>query len=193
MCAALLVRQMLLPLLSAVLQKVHHVLTEDDAVPPHTECSLILCTNGCFHSDRFVEQALEAAAREVRFTPVVAEENFHFPTKAFYEEVRRRPRIILKCCGTLKKCTAEDLVTAVNTIFHEIAIDVVLQDAEEIIATNVAAIAGRLREARSSRQVFYEPDTAPSMPKLTPTLHSSESSVSADQSSAETWSTVDLD
>ena len=144
-----------------------HVRTEDDALPPDTECALILCTNGCFHSAHFAEQVLAAAARGVHFIPVVAEENFHFPTKALYKEVRRR----------VSSCSAEDLVTAIDTIFEEIAINVVLQGAEEIIAVHVAAIAGRLQETRSSRPLEHVDQNAGSA-----TVHSSESSAAPDRS-----------
>ena len=157
-CAALLVREMLVPQLSAAAEKVPHVLTEDDALPPDTECALILCTNGCFHSAHFARQVLAAAAAGVRFIPVVAEENFHFPTEAFYEDVRRMAPSMLQSqkLQTRREFTAEDLVTAIDAMFREIAIDVVLQDAEVIIALRVAAIAGRLHETRSNRPLFLE-------------------------------------
>ena len=89
-CAALLVREMLVPQLSTAPERVPHVLTEDDALPSDTECALILCTNGCFHSEHFAKQLLAAAALGVHFIPVIAEENFHFPTESLYEEVRRK-------------------------------------------------------------------------------------------------------
>ena len=169
-CAALLVREMLVPQMSTAPKRVPHVLTEDDALPPDTECALILCTNGCFHSAHFAKQLLAAAAVGVHFIPVVAEENFHFPTEALYEEVRRRA----PSTSQSQTFTAEHLVTVIGTIFEEIGIDVVLQGAEEIIAVHVAAIAGRLQETRSKRPLHFEapvhnnPGTA--------SLHSSESS-----------------
>ena len=52
-CAALLVREMLVPQLSTAAEKVPHVLTEEDALPPDTDCALVLSTNGCFHSAHF--------------------------------------------------------------------------------------------------------------------------------------------
>ena len=95
-CAALLVREMLVSHLSAAPEKVHHVLTEDDGLPPDTDSALILCTNGCFHSVHFAHQVLAAAATGVHLIPIVAEENFHFPTDAFHEDVRRRAPSILQ-------------------------------------------------------------------------------------------------
>jgi len=173
-CAALLVKEMLVPQLSMAPEKVPHVLTEHDALPPDTECALVLCTNGCFHSVLFAKQVLAAAALGVHFIPVVAEENFHFPTEALYEEVRSRI-----APGKLQSQkldgTAEDLVMAIDTIFEEIAIDVVLQGAEEIIAVHVAAIAGRIQETRSKCVLKHARQDAGAA-----TLHSSESSAAPD-------------
>ena len=64
------------------------------------------------------------------------------------------------CCSrrssTHTGSSLQDLVTAIDATFREIAIDVVLQDAEEIIAVRVAAIAGRLPETRSNRPLLLE-------------------------------------
>ena len=116
-CAALQVREMLVPQLSTAAKEVPHVLTEDDALPPDTDCALVLCTNGCFHSAHFARQVLAAAAAGVRFIPVVAEENFRFPTEAFYEDVRRRAPSMLQSQElhhTHREFNAEHLVTAID-------------------------------------------------------------------------------
>ena len=151
-CVALQVREMLVPHLSTDLEKVPCVLTEEESLPFETQCALIICTNGCFHSASFARQVLEAEETGVRFIPVVAEENFRFPTETFYEDVREWAPSLLKAQmhrHTQEQRTAEDLVTAIETIFREIAIHVVLQDSEDIIAVRVLAVAGRLQETRS--------------------------------------------
>ena len=173
-CAALLVRELLVPHLSTALEMVPRVLSKDDSLPPGTACALVLCTNGCFDSVHFSKQVLEAAATGVHFIPVVAEGNFHFPTDAFYEEVRNRA-----------ECSAQDLVTAIETIFQEIAIDVVLQEAEDVTAVHVAAIAGRLRETRSIKPLDLETHDVPSS-------GSPRAKVDSAESSGESWSTVDF-
>ena len=48
---------------------------------------------------------------------------------------------------------------AIDAIFREIAINVILQDAEEIIAVRVAAIAVRLRETKRYRPLLFEGQT----------------------------------
>ena len=154
-CVALLVKEMLLSHLLSALEHVPYVLTEEDSLPPETESVLIICTNGCFHAASFLRQVLEAKEMGVHFIPVVAEENFHFPTETFYEEVRERAPIVLESQN--HRCTQEDrtkenLVMAIENIFLEIAIDVALQDSEHIIAVRVGVIAGRLLETRSNRQ-----------------------------------------
>ena len=143
-CTALLVREMLVPHLSTAVERVPYVPTEDDPWPPKTQCALVICTNGCFHSVHFAKQVLEAADRGVHFLPVVAEESFQFPTEAFYEELQRT---VLNTLPS-QKHRHTNLVTAIGTIFQEIAVDVILQESEDIIAVHVSAIARRLLENR---------------------------------------------
>jgi len=153
-CVALLVKEMLVPRLSTAMTKVPHVLTEEDSIPPGTQCALVICTNGCFHSASFARHVLEAEETGVFFIPIVGEENFHFPTDTLYEEVRERAPSILKSQKhrhTQKDRTADNFVAAIETIFREIAVAVVLQDSEDIIAVRVGVIAGRLKRSTSLR------------------------------------------
>jgi len=198
---ALLVKEMLVSHLLTALEHVPYVLTEEDSLPPETESVLIICTNGCFHSASFVRQVLEAKEMGVHFIPVVAEENFHFPTETFYEEVRERAPIVLKSQNdryTQEDRTKENLVTAIENIFLEIAIDVALQDSEDIIAVRIGVIAGRVLQNRGNRQrASLEAGSDHGMGSLG-VLISSSSTGSADQSRqssalAETTTTVDVD
>ena len=50
-------------------------------------------------------------------------------------------------------------MTAIDAIFREIANNVILLDAEEVIAVRVAAIAVRLRETTSHRPLLFEGQT----------------------------------
>ena len=84
-CVALLVKEMLVSHLLTALEQVSDVLTEEDSLPPETGSALIICTNGCFHSASFVRQVLEAKEMGAHFEPVMAEENFHFPTETFHK------------------------------------------------------------------------------------------------------------
>ena len=155
LCVALLVKEMPVSHLLTAVERVPYVLTEEDPLPPETEIALIICTNGCFHSASFLRQVLQAKEMGVHFIPVVAEENFHFPTETFYEEVRERAPIVLKSQNdryTQEDRIKENMVTAIENIFLEIAIDVALQDSEDIIAVRVTVIAGRLLQPRGNRQ-----------------------------------------
>ena len=155
-CVALLVKEMLVSHLLTAVERAPYVLTEEDSLPPETEIALIICTNGCFHSASLLRQVLEAKETDVHFVPVVAEENFHFPTKSFYEEVRERAPIVLKSQNdryTQEDRIKEKLVTAIESIFLEIAVDVALQDSEDIIAVRVTVIAGRLLQTRGNRHI----------------------------------------
>ena len=183
LCVALLVKEMLVSHLLTAVERVPYVLTEEDSLPPETESVLIICTNGCFHSASFLRHVLEAKETGVHFIPVVAEENVHFPTVTFYEEVRERAPIDLKSQNdryTQEDRIKENLVTAIENIFLEIAIDVALQDSEDIIAVRIGVIAGRVLQTRSNRHI------------------SSSSTGSADQSKhsselVETTTAVDVD
>ena len=155
LCVALLVKEMLVSHLLTAVERVPYVLTEEDPLPPETEIALINCTNGCFHSASLLRQVLEAKETCVHFIPVEAEENFHFPTETFYEEVRERAPIVLKSQKhryTQEDRIKENLVTAIENIFLEIAIDVALQDPEDIIAVRIGVIAGRVLQPRGNRQ-----------------------------------------
>ena len=92
----------------------------------------------------------------------------------------------------------ENLVTAIENIFLEIAIDVALQDSEDIIGVRIGVIAGRVLQTRSSRQrASLEAGSDHGMGSLG-ALISSSSTGSADQSRdssalVETTTTVDVD
>ena len=200
-CVALLVKEMLVSHLLTAVEHIPYVLTEEDSLPPETEIALIICTNGCFHSASLLRQVLEAKETGVHFVPVVAEENFHFPTETFYEEVRERAPIVLKSQNdryTQEDLIKENLVTAIENIFLEIAIDVALQDSEDIIAVRIGVIAGRVLQTRSNRQrASLEAGIDHGMGSLG-VLISSSSTGSADQSRhpsalVETTTVVDLD
>ena len=199
-CVALLVKEMLVSHLLTAVERAPYVLTEEDSLPPETEIALIICTNGCFHSASLLRQVLEAKETGVHFVPVVAEENFHFPTKTFYEEVRERAPIVLKSQNdrNTQEDRTNDLVTAIESIFLEIAVDVALQDSEDIIAVRVTVIAGRLLQTRGNRQrASLEAGSDHGMGSLG-VLISSSSTGSADQSRhpsalVETTTVVDLD
>ena len=106
-CVALLVKEMLVSHLFTALEQVPYVLTEEDSLP-ETESALIIFTNGCFCSASFVRQVLEAKEPGVHFMPIVAEENFHFPTETFHEEMRERAPIVLR--SQKQRCTQEDRI-----------------------------------------------------------------------------------
>jgi len=148
-CAALLVREMLVLNQTTSLEKVPHVLSDDDVLPPNVEMVLVVCSTGCFHSSAFCRHVLSADGMGVRFIPIVAAEHFRFPVaKQFAEEMRHKaPAITDSGTGNL-----EDLVRVVCRIFEEIAIDVVLQDSEEVIRVRIEAIAARLAETRQRPQ-----------------------------------------
>ena len=105
-CVALLVKEMLVSHLLTALEQVPHVLTEEDSLPSETESLLIICTNGCFCLASFVRQVLDAKETGVHFMPIVAEENFHFPTETFHEEMLDRAPIVLR--SQKQRCTQEE-------------------------------------------------------------------------------------
>jgi len=144
-CAALLVREMLVQFLPSSLEKVPYVLRENDDVSANVDVILVICTNGCFRSAAFVRQLLTADEIGARFIPVVAVDNFRFPVDGrFTEEMRHVAPAIL---DHGRQHTLEDLVRVVGIVFQEIAIGVVLQDSEDVIAVRVAAIASRLSDS----------------------------------------------
>ena len=188
-CVALSVKEMLVPHLSTDVAKVPHVLTEEESLPPKTRCALIICTNGCFHSAPFARQVLEAEETGVFFIPVVGEGNFHFPTETFYEEVRRRAPSTLKSqkhSRTKEDRTADEFVAAIETIFYEIAIEVVLQDSEDTIALRVKVIADRLSELREGTSDRQQASWTPGRSQRWEVPESTSSSIFTGRSDAST-------
>ena len=149
-CAALLIKEMLVQHNLTSLDQVPFVLHEGDYLPSTVHVVLIICTNDCFHSATFVRQVLNADKRGVHFIPVVVVENFRFPVGGQLVQEKSDVAAAILAHGTQQ--ILEDFARVVDTIFREIAISVVLQDGEEIIAVRIAAIASRVSDACDSPQ-----------------------------------------
>jgi len=133
------------------LEKVPHVLSDDDVLPPSVEMVLVVCSTGCFHSSAFCRHVLSADEIGARFIPIVAVENFRFPVGGQFAEEMRHTAPAITDSG---KGNLEDLVRVVCRIFEEIAIDVVLRDSEEVIAVRIAAISARLADVRQKPRML---------------------------------------
>ena len=132
-CTAFLIQELLkahFPLLDLV----PYILTEQDDISSFTTTVLVICSNGCFQRKAFVRQLFQAASAEVGVITVVVEQNFRFPTEAFYAEVQQRSQVLANPLHT-----TDDLVLIIRKIFEEIAICVHPQDSEEAVKVRVAA------------------------------------------------------
>ena len=150
-CTALLVRELLKSFFP--LSGPGHVLGPDENVPTNATLLLVISSNGCFQRPGFVHQLFQAERLGIGAIPIILGDVFHFPSEAFFHELRALSAHILSRTHR----HADDLIALIKKLFEEIGIHVCPQDSQGVLevcgcdnGTGVcgmlmAALAGQLR------------------------------------------------
>jgi len=133
-CAALIVRELLIPYYP-LLSKVPHVLGRDEDVPTGVRTVLVICSTGCFHQPSFVRQLFQVEALGAGAVPVVVETGFRFPSHTWFAELRAIHS---------DRRIADTLVQLIRRLFEEIAIKAFPQDSHDVLALRAKSISQRL-------------------------------------------------
>lgn len=130
-CAALIIQELMKPF-SPLLCMVPHVLGADETMSDAVTIVLVICSSGCFQRAAFVQQLMEAASRRAGVVPIIIEKSFDIP-KTYATD-----------CFELAGTEPDQVAFLVQSIFENIAIYVIPQDAEEILLSRSWAIWQRL-------------------------------------------------
>lgn len=133
-CAALIVRELLIPYYP-LLSKVPHVLGRDEDVPKGVRTVLVICSTGCFHQPCFVRQLFQVEALGAGAVPVVVETGFRFPSDTWFAELRAIHS---------DRRIADSLVQVIRKLFEEIAIKAFPQDSHDVLVLRAKSISQRL-------------------------------------------------
>lgn len=147
LCAAFLMKELLVSELSGVVEMVPYVLGEEDTLPASIDTVVVVCSTGCFHHPPFVRHLFASVSVSARFVPVVVEEHFRFPSIVFFEELRE-----LFPVNAMEGKNVQDLTDVVRKIFSRTAVSVFCHDDADVLAVNIAGIAGRLCERKADTE-----------------------------------------
>ena len=128
-CTALLVKELLKKFFP--LTGPGHVLGPDDHVPSSATLVLVMTSAGCFQNANFIRQFFQAERLGLGALAVIVDDDFHFPSEAYFEELRALPTHVLSATGPQR--SADDLITLIKKLFEEIAVHVRPQDSQRVL------------------------------------------------------------
>jgi len=126
-CTALLVRELLKSFFP--LSGPGHVLGPNENLPQNATLLLVMSSNGCFQRPGFVRQLFQAEHLGIGAIPIIVDGGFHFPSDAFFHELRALSAHIL----SRTQRHADDLITLIKKLFEEIGIHVCPQDSQGVL------------------------------------------------------------
>eukprot|EP00931_Biecheleriopsis_adriatica_P044683 TRINITY_DN25583_c0_g1_i1.p1 TRINITY_DN25583_c0_g1~~TRINITY_DN25583_c0_g1_i1.p1 ORF type:complete len:569 (+),score=66.70 TRINITY_DN25583_c0_g1_i1:204-1709(+) len=117
---ALVLCKMVAPLTTQDPSLAPRFLPKDEDVPQTVKTCIFILSNGAFFEPSFVKAMLQAARMESMVLPIIAQDGFRFPGKAFLEEFEKRASSTLAPHGILE--APELLAQLIASLFKEIAI-----------------------------------------------------------------------
>jgi hypothetical protein len=130
-----------------------HVVQTTEEMPRSVQKLLVTCSNGCFASPFVAKSLLRAAEIGVGVLPVISEESFRFPTKSFFEELRKMEWDVLG--GTAYDMdTYQDLI---KRLFTEIGVTVIAQESQAVVDLRVASICQRIKGSMQPMKLTRAP------------------------------------
>eukprot|EP00933_Yihiella_yeosuensis_P033276 TRINITY_DN27009_c0_g1_i1.p1 TRINITY_DN27009_c0_g1~~TRINITY_DN27009_c0_g1_i1.p1 ORF type:complete len:521 (-),score=89.25 TRINITY_DN27009_c0_g1_i1:85-1479(-) len=133
------------------------VLSQGMSLPANVKTILIICTNGVFRQPQVLQALMEGAKRGVKQVPILADENFRFPSEAFLKD--HEP--------IAKSVTKDDpaaLLQVIKDVFKEIAIvfqPELYSTTAEILTTKAVEVHQRLRSTNLGK-LAWTPTVSPS-------------------------------
>lgn len=149
---AIILRELVLPLVSHDPAKVPLVLAKDAIMPSSALEIVFVCTNGVFQQAYVLQSLLIAGRSGCSSVPILSDDKFRFPTREYLEEIRSS---IASLCDEAEEC-----LQLIIDIFTEIA--VVFQPAhysstEAILVTKAEEVAARIFRPEKRRLAIGRP------------------------------------
>ena len=109
-CTALLVNELLKTFFP--LTGPGHVLGPDEHLSRSATLVLVMSSAGCFQNPNFIRQLFEAEKHGLEALAVIVDDNFHFPSDTYYQELRALSTHVLS--ATDPQRSAVDLITLIK-------------------------------------------------------------------------------
>jgi len=146
-CANVL-KALLAPLLCENAAMIPRVVEVGQELPDSAERVVVVFTSGCFDECDFVLRLLSVRESTLQVLPVIAEEDFHVPSRAALEAAIGG----LRCEGLRRERSLQEMASVVLDLFKEIAVNVNTKRANaSVLNAAVAALGQRLRSSSKRR------------------------------------------
>jgi hypothetical protein len=125
------------------------VLPQGQALPSTTQNCIFVLSNGAFTNREFMHALILAGEFNACFIPIIAEENFRFPTSSMVSELVPRMPALLRQIGS--NLETQVVVTLIRDVCKEIACIFVPQDqssTERLLNVKAKDVVGRMTQRK---------------------------------------------
>jgi len=158
MATAMVLRKLILPMIVHEVDLLPDTLMDGGYLPDVAQSCVFVLSSAIFVSEVFITAVLTASLSEMRFIPMIAEDNFRFPDESVYDEVRMQlPSIFLNC--KILNVSQHVVVDLIRGLFKEIAIVFAPQDyssTEKLLKVKAAECVERILHGKLQKLPNYQ-------------------------------------